>query len=151
MFINGLFQNYNFPKLYRGSEGPTFPWGSQMLISIETQRSSDFFFFFGGGGGGGHFIASAFKNTFEFGFLLFNAGKDHFCLFSHKINVHLILLQSVNCEKLAVAGIFSHFAVTRRFTHKTFPLPLVVSPLFSTLVVSHPITKILTELWRFWT
>ena len=52
MFINGLFQNYNFPKLYRGSEGPTFPWGSQMLISIETQRSSDFFFFFGGGGGG---------------------------------------------------------------------------------------------------
>ena len=32
------------------------------------------------------------KNSFNFGFSLFNAGNDKFCLFFHKINVHLILL-----------------------------------------------------------
>ena len=43
VFINGLFQNYKFPRFQRGFGGPTFPWGSQMLIYIE------FTIFLGGG------------------------------------------------------------------------------------------------------
>ena len=39
VFINGIFQNYDFPRFQRGSGGPTFPWGSQMLFSIETNRT----------------------------------------------------------------------------------------------------------------
>ena len=54
VFINGLFQNYNLPRLQRESGGSTFLRGSQMLISIETHRTYDF-----PGGGGGHFIVSA--------------------------------------------------------------------------------------------
>ena len=52
VFINGLFQKYNFPRFQRGSGGPTFALGSQMLISIETHRTYDSL-------GGGLFIVSA--------------------------------------------------------------------------------------------
>ena len=96
-----------------------------MLISIEAHITYDFP---GGGGGEGAFycvfysgfrdFTPAFKNTFKFGFLRFNAGNDYFRLFSHKINVHLILLQSVNCEQSAVAGIFRHYGGNKTFRPK---------------------------------